>query len=149
MAGERSRLGWIDELMSAKRKLDAAKQTGNGVASSKERIRNIMASHVDEIVNAVAGISEVETMKERLANMQRTLDEADDEYNALNKEHKETKVKLEKLQAMYEEAMRKDKVGKAGKPKHGSGGLQEKTINAEGGDGLQDKDADTKGGSGL
>jgi len=113
-------LGWIDELMSAKRKLDAAKQTGNGVASSKERIRNIMASHVDEIVNAVAGISEVETMKERLANMQRTLDEADDEYNALNKEHKETKVKLEKLQAMYDEAMRKDKAGKAGKPKHGA-----------------------------
>ena len=49
--------GWIDELMSAKRKLDAAMQTGNGVASSKERIRNIMVSHVGEIVNAVAGIS--------------------------------------------------------------------------------------------
>ena len=123
--------GWIDELMSAKRKLDAAKQTGNGVASSKERIRNIMASHVDDIVNAVAGISEVETLNERLANMQRTLDEADDEYNALNKEHKETKVRLEKLQAMYDEAMRK-----AGKPKRGSGGLQDKTINAEGGDGI-------------
>ena len=113
--------GWIDELMSAKRKLDAAKQTGNGVASSKERIRNIMASHVDDIVNAVAGISEVETLNERLANMQRTLDEADDEYNALNKEHKETKVRLAKLQAMYDEAMRKDKAGKAGKPKHGAG----------------------------
>ena len=118
--------GWIDELMSAKRKLDAAKQTGNGVASSKERIRNIMASHVDEIVNAVAGISEVETLNERLANMQRTLDEADDEYNALNKEHKETKAKadrlskeLEELRAKYEEAMRKNK---AGKSKHGAEG---------------------------
>lgn len=136
--------GWIDELMSAKRKLDAAKQTGNGVASSKERIRNIMASHVDEIVNAVAGISEVETLNERLANMQRTLDEADDEYNALNKEHKETKAELAKLQAMYDEAMRKDKAGKAGKPKP-----QDKTINAEGGDGIQDKDETAKGGRGL
>ena len=133
--------GWIDELMSAKRKLDAAKQTGNGVASSKERIRKIMASHVDEIVKAVAGISEVETLNERLANMQRTLDEADDEYNALNRAYKETKVKLEKLQAMYDEAMRKNKAGTAGKPKRGagesgSGGLQDKTINAEGGDGI-------------
>lgn len=139
--------GWIDELMSAKRKLDAAKQTGNGVASSKERIRNIMASHVDEIVNAVAGISEVETMKERLANMQRTLDEADDEYNALNRAYKDTKARLEELEATMR-AGSKDKAGKAGKPKHGAGESGE-SEGQRGSGGLQDKDADTKGGSGL
>lgn len=68
---------------------------GSGHIASRERVKNLLFSNADALLECARNTSNLE---ERLKAIKQTLAEADSEYDLLNKENKKLKTKLKEAE---------------------------------------------------
>lgn len=79
------------ELMNYKKSLSR----GTGQSSLRERVKNLMFTHAEILLDALKNAAKLE---ENYDNLKETLRDADEQYDQLNKAHKKLKAKLKEVE---------------------------------------------------